>query len=57
MSAAIGYGFPSSWFQLISLGAFTKGLGAAAFVRPYLVLALMALTCMALARLLLRRQL
>ena len=56
-SAAIGYGFPSSWFQLISLGAFSKGLGAAAFVQPYLVLGAMALLFMALARLLLRRQL
>lgn len=57
VSAAIGYGFPSSWFQLISLGAFTKGLGAASFVQPYLVLTGMALFCMTLARLLLRRQL
>ena len=57
VSAAIGYGFPSSWFQLISLGAFTKGLGAASFVQPYLVLTGMGLLFMALARLLLRRQL
>ena len=33
-----GLGFPSSWFQLVSLGSFTKGLGAASFGTPYAVL-------------------
>ncbi|SDC96238.1 ribosome-associated ATPase/putative transporter RbbA [Paraburkholderia lycopersici] len=30
-----GLAFPSSWFQLVSLGAFTKGLGAGSFGAMY----------------------
>ncbi|MFM0591630.1 ribosome-associated ATPase/putative transporter RbbA [Paraburkholderia dilworthii] len=33
-----GLGFPSSWFQLISLGSFTKGLGVSSFGAPYAAL-------------------
>ncbi|WP_321938332.1 ribosome-associated ATPase/putative transporter RbbA [Paraburkholderia sp. J8-2] len=38
-----GVGFPSSWFQLVSLGSFTKGLGAASFGTMYAALAGFAL--------------
>ncbi len=30
-----GLAFPSSWFQLVSLGCFTKGLGAGSFAAMY----------------------
>ncbi|PYE12398.1 ribosome-dependent ATPase [Paraburkholderia silvatlantica] len=33
-----GVGFPSSWFQLVSLGSFTKGLGMASFGTMYVAL-------------------
>ncbi|EHP38472.1 ABC transporter related protein [Cupriavidus basilensis OR16] len=52
----IGQGFPSSWFQLISLGSFTKGLGAGSFGTMYLALLGFALLYLAGARLLLRKQ-
>ena len=52
----VGQFFPSSWFQLISLGAFTKGLGLAAFPRMYGALLGFALAYMAAARALLRKQ-
>jgi len=51
-----GLGFPSSWFQLISLGSFTKGLGADSFGTMYLALAGFALAYLAGARCLLRKQ-
>ncbi|UIF87643.1 ribosome-associated ATPase/putative transporter RbbA [Cupriavidus sp. UYPR2.512] len=34
----VGVGFPSSWFQLVSLGSFTKGLGADSFGTMYIAL-------------------
>ena len=34
----VGMGFPASWFQLISLGCFTKGLGLDSFQGAYLAL-------------------
>ncbi|MEM5373017.1 ribosome-associated ATPase/putative transporter RbbA [Paraburkholderia azotifigens] len=34
----VGVGFPSSWFQLVSLGSFTKGLGANSFGTMYAAL-------------------
>ena len=34
----IGWGFPTAWYQLISLGGFTKGLGFVDFINYYLVL-------------------
>jgi len=52
----IGLGFPSSWFQLVSLGSFTKGLGAGSFGSMYLALLGFALSYLAAARLLLRKQ-
>ncbi|MHA7680335.1 ribosome-associated ATPase/putative transporter RbbA [Cupriavidus sp. PET2-C1] len=52
----IGLGFPSSWFQLVSLGSFTKGLGAGSFGAMYLALLGFALLYLAGARLLLRKQ-
>ncbi|WP_454720769.1 MULTISPECIES: ribosome-associated ATPase/putative transporter RbbA [Cupriavidus] len=52
----IGLGFPSSWFQLVSLGSFTKGLGAGSFGTMYLALLGFALLYLAGARLLLRKQ-
>ncbi|WP_373887699.1 ABC transporter permease, partial [Cupriavidus basilensis] len=52
----IGLGFPSSWFQLVSLGSFTKGLGVGSFGTMYLALLGFALLYLAGARLLLRKQ-
>ena len=58
--AASGYWtgmfFPASWFQLISLGAFTKGLGMASFGQMYAALAAFAFFFMLAARLLLKKQ-
>ncbi|AMD48886.1 multidrug ABC transporter ATP-binding protein [Bordetella holmesii F627] len=52
----VGVGFPSSWFQLISLGGFTKGLGWHSFLSMYAALAAFALLYIGAARLLLRKQ-
>jgi len=52
----VGLGFPSSWFQLISLGSFTKGLGADSFGTMYLALLGFALAYLGGARCLLRKQ-
>ncbi len=52
----VGMGFPAGWFQIISLGSFTKGVGAATFVTAYLVLAVSAVVCMLGARLMIRKQ-
>lgn len=52
----VGLGFPSSWFQLISLGTFTKGLGADGFSAMYLALGGFALVYLVGARCLLRKQ-
>ncbi len=51
-----GHIFPSTWFQLISLGTFSKGLGLTSFSQAYAMLAAIALTCLAGARMLLRKQ-
>lgn len=48
--------FPSSWFQLISLGAFTKGLDARSFLPMYAALAALAGLYLLGARLLLKKQ-
>ena len=53
---AIGLGFPGGWFQLVSIGAFTKGLGFAALWPDILVLAAFAIVYLATAILLLRKQ-
>ncbi|OZI77554.1 ribosome-associated ATPase/putative transporter RbbA [Bordetella genomosp. 12] len=52
----VGVGFPSSWFQVISLGGFTKGLDWRSFLPMYAALAGFALVYMGAARLLLRKQ-
>jgi ribosome-dependent ATPase len=52
----VGLGFPASWFQLISLGAFTKGLGFNSFVPMYGALIGFGVTYLVLARLLVRKQ-
>ena len=52
----VGVGFPSSWFQLISLGGFTKGLDWRSFGTMYAALAAFALVYIGIARLLLRKQ-
>ncbi|PXW25341.1 ribosome-associated ATPase/putative transporter RbbA [Paraburkholderia caballeronis] len=52
----VGLGFPSSWFQLVSLGSFTKGLGAASFGAMYAALAGFALVYLAGACCLLPKQ-
>lgn len=36
----IGHAFPATWFQMISLGAFTKGLGVKDFIENYLMIIL-----------------
>ena len=52
----IGLGFPASWFQLISLGAFTKGLGISSFWSMYVALCGFGLSYLVLARLAIRKQ-
>jgi len=52
----LGQFFPSTWFQLVSLGTFSKGLGPASFGHAYFMLAATALACLAGARLFLRKQ-
>ena len=56
MAVWVGKGFPASWFQLISLGAFTKGLGVASFGPMYAALLGFGVTYLVLARLLVRKQ-
>ncbi|MDO9237511.1 MAG: ribosome-associated ATPase/putative transporter RbbA [Aquabacterium sp.] len=52
----VGKGFPASWFQLISLGAFTKGLGFYSFIPMYGALIGFGLLYLGLARVLVRKQ-
>jgi ribosome-dependent ATPase len=52
----MGYGFPSSWFNHVSVGSFTKGLGPAELWHDYLALAGFGLAFLALGRALLRTQ-
>ncbi|MDO4907955.1 ABC transporter ATP-binding protein/permease [Neisseria sp.] len=53
---AMGLGFPASWFQRISMGGFSKGLGLADFALEYTVLAAFALGYLLLASVLLKKQ-
>ena len=53
---AIGLGFPASYFQLISVGAFTKGLGFAELWPNHLALALFTFVFLGVATLVLRKQ-
>ncbi len=48
--------FAGSWFQQISLGGFTKGLGFSDFIDSYIALALIYIAYMALATLGLKKQ-
>jgi ribosome-dependent ATPase len=52
----MGLGFPSAWFNHISVGTFTKGLGFAALWPDYLVLAAFGIGFVLLGRLLLPDQ-
>ncbi|KAJ8138032.1 hypothetical protein OY671_008754, partial [Metschnikowia pulcherrima] len=52
----IGVGFPSSWFQIVSSGTFTKGSGSASFVEPYLASGGFALAYVVAARSMSREQ-
>ncbi|KUR78761.1 ribosome-associated ATPase/putative transporter RbbA [Novosphingobium sp. Fuku2-ISO-50] len=52
----VGLCFPSGWFQIISLGTFTKGLGLLSFARPYAVLSAFALGFLVAAQVSLRKQ-
>jgi len=51
-----GRGFPSSWFQQVSIGTFAKGLGTSDLLVPYAALAGFALLYLAGACALLRKQ-
>ena len=53
---AIGMGFPASWFQRVSMGGFTKGLGLADFATEYAVLTAFSLGYLMLASVLLKKQ-
>jgi len=50
----MGYGFPSAWFNHVSVGTFTKGLGLADLWPDYLVLGAFGLGFFLLGRALLR---
>ncbi|TNG91474.1 ATP-binding cassette domain-containing protein [Pasteurellaceae bacterium USgator11] len=52
----IGWGFPTSWYNLISLGAFTKGLGFGNFLPFYAMLLLFFVIYLSIAGLLLKKQ-
>ncbi|QHC35406.1 ribosome-associated ATPase/putative transporter RbbA [Komagataeibacter xylinus] len=56
ISRLVGLGFPATWYQLISLGCFTKGLGVASFGPMYLALGGFGASYMLAARLLLKKQ-
>ena len=53
---AIGLAFPASWFQQISIGAFTKGLGFSELWIDHLALAIFTVLFIAVAALVLRKQ-
>ncbi|MGD8854342.1 MAG: ABC transporter permease, partial [Gammaproteobacteria bacterium] len=52
----VGYGFPTSYFQKISVGTFTKALGFGELVVNYLALTIFIVAFLILSLLLLRRQ-
>jgi ribosome-dependent ATPase len=53
---AIGLGFPSSWFQQISVGAFTKALGFPELWPNHVALAIFTVLFIGVAALVLRKQ-
>ncbi|HDR1025415.1 ribosome-associated ATPase/putative transporter RbbA [Pasteurella multocida] len=52
----MGVSFPTSWYHLISLGAFTKGLGMKSFLHLYLILLLFFAVYLGLTCFLLKKQ-
>ncbi|MDY0873930.1 ribosome-associated ATPase/putative transporter RbbA [Dongia rigui] len=52
----IGLCFPASWYQTVSLGVFTKGLGFASFTKEFLALAAFGVAFLILARLCVSKQ-
>ncbi len=56
VAQVIGLGFPSSWFQQISIGVFAKGLPFQAFGWPFLALAIFPLIYLMLASAMLDKQ-
>lgn len=56
MAHAIGVSFPASWYQRISIGGFTKGLGWSSFMSEYFMLMLFALIYITLACTFLKKQ-
>jgi ribosome-dependent ATPase len=52
----IGLGFPSAWYQQISVGTFTKGLGLETLWHNHAVLAVFAVLFVALSIVALRKQ-
>ncbi|MDO4640240.1 MAG: ribosome-associated ATPase/putative transporter RbbA [Neisseria sp.] len=52
----MGMGFPASWFQRISMGGFTKGLGITDFATEYAALAAFGTAYLLLACILLKKQ-
>ena len=55
-AAVMGRGFPASWFNRVSVGVFTKGLGAEDLLSAYAALAAFAATFTVASVLLLRKQ-
>ena len=56
MAHALGLGFPAGWFQLISLGTFTKGLGFSDLWFDMLMLIVFGVAFLTAATALLRKQ-
>jgi ribosome-dependent ATPase len=52
----IGLGFPASWYQTVSLGVFTKGLGFGSFTKEFVALAIFGIVFLVLARLFVSKQ-
>ncbi len=55
-AAVMGRGFPASWFNRVSVGVFTKGLGAEDLLSAYAALATFAASFTVASLLLLRKQ-
>lgn len=52
----IAWGFPAAWYQLISIGTFTKGLGGGVFLEAYAALFLFFVLYLLMASLFLKKQ-
>lgn len=52
----LGLAFPSGWFQQVSIGSFTKGLGFAEFLLPLLMLMVFAFLFTTIARFFLNKR-